>query len=563
MYGLNGCTNQNQCQQQIGQRAGGGVLLELTLTTIRTIHLFLWCVRVVKSIYSCEQSVSNHILIEVSNLLERPAKLLICDVQWWSRVFSSLVTWCLAILAFQAMPLNARASTEANATITVDAANQTVSVFYRSAVPLDRWSFRNAYASVVGLGNRIRNLKAFDPSSKPVSAKRLTAGEYLIAEKVTGIRYEVALASPVRWQDKSHVSWISTDESLLMMADLLPIRSDSTSGSLLINFELPADWRVFSSAGRSSIGFLLERPDQALFLAGKDLRERKRKVEGTELTFLTKGQWSFSDSEALSAAAKMIKEYTRLTRFPLSNPYFILLPSGVRGGATGWSAEVRGNSVVLFLQPGESRRQSLATLGVILTHEIFHLWVPNSLKLVGDYDWFFEGFTLYQALRTALKVGLIDFQEYLNTIGRVYDSYLAAPEHGNLSLIELSKRRWTTSPRVVYDKGMLVAFLYDLSLRGETSGKTQLSDLYRQLFQSDGVTTRDANEVIMSTLNQGKGVRQLLDRLVMNSGSIDLDLFLTPLGITVERNGSKTRLSVNRNLQAKQRGVLRSLGYKG
>ena len=34
-----------------------------------------------------------------------------------------------------------------------------------------------------------------------------------------------------------------------------------------------------------------------------------------------------------------------------------------------------------------------------------------------------------------------------------------------LSLIDASERRWTTGNAAVYDKGMLVAFLYDLAIR--------------------------------------------------------------------------------------------------
>jgi hypothetical protein len=43
-------------------------------------------------------------------------------------------------------------------------------------------------------------------------------------------------------------------------------------------------------------------------------------------------------------------------------------------------------------------------LEIIFTHEVLHLWVPNALRLHGDYDWFFEGFTLYTALLTALEL---------------------------------------------------------------------------------------------------------------------------------------------------------------
>ena len=108
-------------------------------------------------------------------------------------------------------------------------------------------------------------------------------------------------------------------------------------------------------------------------------------------------------------------------------------------GAKSWSAETRGSNLVLLANNSPSAKFSLGQLSVVLCHELFHAWVPNALSLDGNYDWFFEGFTLYQALCGAVRLGLIDFQEYLDTLGRVYDSYLLARESGDLSLLEASR----------------------------------------------------------------------------------------------------------------------------
>ena len=142
----------------------------------------------------------------------------------------------------------------------------------------------------------------------------------------------------------------------------------------------------------------------------------------------------------------------------------MLVPYPGETGPSSWSAETRGNVVVLLLGRNAKRKSVLSRLGIVLSHELFHLWVPNSLKLEGAYDWFFEGFTLYQALRMDLRLGLISFDDYLETIASVYDSYLSSPDRDRLSLIEASERRWTVSGSLVYEKGMLVAFLFDLAL---------------------------------------------------------------------------------------------------
>ncbi len=84
-----------------------------------------------------------------------------------------------------------------------------------------------------------------------------------------------------------------------------------------------------------------------------------------------------------------------------------------------WKAETRGSTVVLLVNPAERKQMWTGQLGVIFTHEMLHLWVPNALKLEGDYDWFFEGFTMYVALRTALELKIIKFNGFLNTLGGV------------------------------------------------------------------------------------------------------------------------------------------------
>jgi predicted metalloprotease with PDZ domain len=70
-----------------------------------------------------------------------------------------------------------------------------------------------------------------------------------------------------------------------------------------------------------------------------------------------------------------------------------------------------------------SKVAALSRLSVPLTHELFHLWVPNALALEGDYDWFYEGFTMYQAMRAAGRLNLLTFEDFLNSIGRVFDAY--------------------------------------------------------------------------------------------------------------------------------------------
>jgi predicted metalloprotease with PDZ domain len=252
-----------------------------------------------------------------------------------------------------------------------------------------------------------------------------------------------------------------------------------------------------------------------------------------------------------------------MTRFELKrNAVLVLVPYPGEAGPESWSAETRGNVVVLVLGRNAGRKRVLSRLGIVLSHELFHLWMPNSLKLDGDYDWFFEGFTLYQALRMDLRLGLISFNDYLRTLAKVYDAYLASADRDKLSLIEASERRWTTSSSLVYEKGMLVGFLYDLSLR-KLSGCTQsIDDVYKDLFATSPTRQGNANEIIIKALTSRTGLQSFARDYVENAGPIDLDSVISAYGIQLQRGASGTRLAVRHDPDKEQRRLLNCIGYK-
>jgi predicted metalloprotease with PDZ domain len=180
--------------------------------------------------------------------------------------------------------------------------------------------------------------------------------------------------------------------------------------------------------------------------------------------------------------------------------------------------------------------------------------------LEGDYDWFFEGFTLYTALRTALDLKAIDFKEFLNTLGRVYDAYSSQPD--DVSLIDASETRWTTSGSPVYIKGMLVAFLYDLMIRKESGGKTTLADRYRDLFRGQFTDGADGNEAIISVLGSTPAFRGFMKSYVENSTQVELKQILPAYGLSLDSTGRGSQLRVGGDLNEDQKLLLRSLGYR-
>ena len=423
--------------------------------------------------------------------------------------------------------------------------------------PANSWSFKNAYAGVLGLGDRIERFQAVS-SGRTVSVRMLAAGEFRSLTLVDRVSYDVKL-TPRSLADLPHISWLSNNNGILLLGDLLPETVKSPNG-VSVQFDVPADWHVSSTLVATSGGFLVDDPEEAVFVVGRELHFNSVKNDQMELRLIRQGNWRFADKDLLKPGLELLTRYQQLTGFKLRNiPTIVIVPFPIPGSTANWKAETRGSNSILLLNPQASWKNWRAQLAIILTHELFHLWVPNSLQLKGDYDWFFEGFTSYIALQAALEMKLISFQEYLNTVGRVYDSYLSGTD--DQSLLEASERRWTSSAPVVYDKGMLVAFIYDLRVRRASGGSSSLRDVYRSLFARFVDEPAEANDVIIQALTSSPATSDFAKSYVEARKRIYLEEILPEFGVEVDRADSRTHLRIPKELRDDQKKLLRTLGY--
>jgi hypothetical protein len=420
-----------------------------------------------------------------------------------------------------------------------------------SLPPGRAWSFRNAYAGVLGLAEPIEQFHALHADGADVGAKQIAVGEFRSGVDATAISYIVKLPPPSA-SDVSHVSWITGESGFLMLADLLPEQLPD----VVLQFALPSGWTIEPKE------FSVTEPATAVFFVGRGLRKQSKRVDGIEIESVIAGAWPFKEEAVLKAASKVLEKYVALTGFRLPAKSTVMIaPLPVATGSVKWRAETRGSAVVLLIDPQAKINNWAGQLGVIFTHELLHLWIPNSLRLQGDYDWFFEGFTLYTALVTALELKFINFDEYLATLARVYDSYLSRPDE--LSLIDAAERRWTSGSSAVYDKGMLLAFLYDLTIRRESGGQSRLADRYRDLFRLyASAAPVSGNEAIIELLSSTPATANLAKTYIEGSKELELESALTSYGLLLDTSGKNSSLRINRDLRADQKQLLKSLGYR-
>jgi predicted metalloprotease with PDZ domain len=424
------------------------------------------------------------------------------------------------------------------------------------------WSFPQNYADASELGKRIENLSLFDEAGKKIEIKKLADGEFQAEKPAFSFAYEVKTKVPDRLTSAAHVSWLSADLGLLMLNDLLPLRQTKQPVSAKIILEIPAGWKSASSEKQNPENiFDVKNIENAVFLIGKNWRGQTVRIDKTELNLAVAGEWQFSDEEALQMAGSILEENRKIFgEIPVDKSQIFLLPFPQKTNQPDrWQAETRGATVTILSGALPFKNQALQRLHEQLRHEIFHLWMPNALALSGNYDWFYEGFTVYAALRMGVEVNQIRFDDYLNTLARAYD----LAQNQSDSLIEISNKRWAGGNNSVYAKGMIAAFLSDAALLRESRSRRSLSDVFRQIYKKHRApnAVQDGNAAILDILKSYPELRPVIQKYIEGNSKVEWTDELKNLGIEIGKNGQGTALKVSAKLDNRQKDLLDKLGY--
>ena len=441
----------------------------------------------------------------------------------------------------------------------------TAEISGRFAPEIDRKNSRNLsllndYAGTTGLAGRFSNVRLLDRTGKPIGHKRFTASEFVSESDFGGFSYTGDLSPPSRPSAAAHVSWFKNDGGIVMLDDLLP-QASGKSGR--ITFDVPTGWSITSSERRDGPQtFSVADVEKAVFYIGSDRREKILQVGKSRLTLSLSGEWLFSDDEAAATATSIFLEYERL--FAISpeqdlNLAVLKFPVAINPG--NWEADTRGRSVTIISSDMPFKSQSKQRLHEQLRHEIFHLWIPNGVNLSGNYDWFYEGFALYQSLKTGLATNTIGFDNFLDTLSRAYS--IDRSQSSQLSLIEASKNRFSGANTQVYARGMIVAFLCDLALLNNSKGKRSVQNILREIFQKyhNATQRNDGNEAVLAAFAKHAELRPIVDRYINGNEKIDWREYVSAAGLESGEQNSTARLTVLPKLTSRQKDLLDKLGY--
>ena len=423
------------------------------------------------------------------------------------------------------------------------------------------WFFLHSIAGIENLGERISDFTLTDQNDRAVAVKRLVGGEYLAEETAVNFSYKIDLSAPKKYSALAHVSWLAGDQGLLMLDDLLPQFGPNIGAK--ITFQMPDGWRA--AGNEKSLGpnsFEAADIEKAVFIVGKNWGANKSAVKTGIVNFVFSGEFLFSTADAAAASGEILSEYQGIFgAMPKKDPLIFILkfPGDVKNG--GWEAETRGASVVILSSDMPFKNQSVQRLHEQLRHELFHLWVPNDLALSGDYDWFYEGFALYQSLRTGVALNRIRFEDFLDALARAYD--LDNMQSQRTSLIEASKNRWSGANSQIYARGMLVAFLSDAALLRESRGKRSLTDIFRALYEKHRKPNlpQDGNESILNVLESRAELQSIVERYIRGAENLRWQIDLESLGLETSGENFPSKLVVKAKLSGRQKDLLNELGY--
>ena len=450
-----------------------------------------------------------------------------------------------------------------------------------AAVKSRNLSFLTSAAGVEVSGERISNLKLFDSKRNAVAYKRFMPGEYVADSEFVEWSYQVDLTIPKNQTLMAHSSWITNNFGILMLDDLLPQfekRENIRSSAVVFDIKQKTEgtqWTILASpSGINDFTFFAPEIPKAVFYlrgdgnqapitsAAETAYSRQYGYKPINLIMNPRDVFQFDQTDAMDMSVEIYQYYRK--RFgdePL--PVMIAIAKFPVGASPDrWEAVTRGRNITIFTSDTSFKSQALQQLHEQLRHEMFHLWIPNGLNLTGNYDWFYEGFALYQSLKTGVDLNRIRFDDYLDTLSRAYD--IDRRLHTNLSLIDVSKNRWSGDNNTrLYARGMLVAFLCDLALLEKSKTERSVIDLIRELYErhKSSEAEKDGNAAILALLGSRDELKPLIYKFITGFERIDWNVLINAAGLETDRTSQTTNLKVTAKPSRRQKDLLDKLGY--
>lgn len=324
-----------------------------------------------------------------------------------------------------------------------------------------------------------------------------------------------------------------------------------------VRFEgFPEAWKVASALPRKGDAHLAATFDilvDSPFEIG-NYRTRTFKSGGTAFELAFTGSHNGDEARMAGATRKIVEAAGAIFGgFPFKRYLFLFtFTPKLRGGL-----EHRDCTSLISDSHAFDKPEGYHALYQLVAHEFFHAWNVKRLHdpVLGPFDysrenptkllWFHEGLTSYMEHLIVLRAGVVPWSHTAKELARCWGEQVQRPGRLEQSLEESSWDTWIrlykphefspNSSVSYYDKGEMVAWLMDATLREGSQGRLGLPELFELLWQrhgEGGVTDMDLRNAF--TELSGHPAAPFWDAYISGRAELDGTVLRRAFGLTLE-----------------------------
>ena len=428
-------------------------------------------------------------------------------------------------------------------------------------VSMSRWS--TGGSQIGDFAQYVKGFEARGADGKLLAARKVDLHTWQVdtmnTEHIT-IRYRVYAESPAR----IYASDISEAGAFLDPgASLMYVRASKgrpTNHAIVLRLtDIPPGWTAATglTAGPEPFSYTTSNYDRLIespVLAGA-LQTRNFTVGSAHITVAIAPGGPDLDLDALTEnVRKVVRTFSEMFGgLPFDNYAFLYrLPD-----RPGSSAMERWNSTTIQL-PYSRVRRSHEDFNDLTAHQFLHAWntmrIRQAVRFEPDYSqavltkslWFSEGTTRYYAKLGRVRAGLLDEDKFFESQASEILLHQSRPARSIQSLEQASWNapftanlwyRSRTNSIEYGNKGALVSFLLDLSIRDTTDGRQSLDDVMRLMNKRFGIPGKGYEEtadILAAVITvAGQDMTWFFDDYVRGTKEIDYQRFVKPAGLDV------------------------------
>lgn len=277
---------------------------------------------------------------------------------------------------------------------------------------------------------------------------------------------------------------------------------------------IPAGWKIASDLDhlrgkRTTIANMIN----SVAIGGAGLKLVERQVNGAPLRVAVLGEWSFKPGDMADLVSKIVTS-TNAYWGDRNTPFLVALaPLGAVPSGHSYTGTGRTDAFTI----AATSSFDLNTATRFLGHEYGHSWIPNELGAMPEEQeardyWLSEGFDDYVATKVLLRSGLWSLRDYIDDKNETLLRYGTSPAK-TIAAADVAERFWTDQAvqQVSYDRGHLLAAMFDARIREATGGRKSLDQVLRRQRRAAKGSSVLASTLFQTALRDETGIDAAAD----------------------------------------------------